>query len=224
MNIFSLDSPFVRFFEKLFNLVLLNILFIICSIPIVTIGPSLTAVYWVTLKMVRNEEGGIIQDFFHSFVMNLKQGIFVGIIVLGVGVFLGFEIFWTYQLSELGALFDKFIFLFIIFVSAVYLMTVTYVWPLLAKYNNSTMQLFRTSVALAVRHLFATVLMGAITAFPILMLMFTIASQALALLFLILIGIPAIAYLHSIFMVRIFDQYLPAEPDENEDDASSLSE
>lgn len=217
MKLFNPDSPLMRFFEKAANCFVLNVMLIICSLPIITIGPAITAVYWVALKMVRNEESGIIQEFLHSFRVNLKQGIIVGLIVLGFGVFLAFELYWTYQIVQDGFFFDKFVFAFLIFMSAVYIMTSSYIWPLLAKYNNSTKQLFRTATALAVRHIMATVVIGVIAAIPIIMLMYSLTTQAFALLFYLLLGIPAVAYFQSIFMVRIFDQYPTSDAEESED-------
>lgn len=211
MKLFNMDSPLMRFLEKIFNLTFLNWLMLICSIPIVTIGPAVTAAYCVAMKMVRNEEGGIFQDFVHSFRVNLKQGIVVGLIVVGVGVALAFEIYWMYQISQFGALFDKLIFYVLIFLAAVFLMTVSYVWALLARFNNSTKQLFRTARALAVRHILASIVMGVIAAIPVLMMLYSMASLTLAGLFYLWLGIPAIAYLQGIFMLRIFDQYMPKE-------------
>lgn len=221
MKLFSMDSPLMSFLEKLGHIMLLNWLMLICCIPIVTIGPAVTAVYWVTLKMVRNEEGGLVQDFFHSFRVNLKQGIVVGLIIVGIGTALGFELFWMYQIAQLGGTFDKIVFFFFVFLAAVFIMTVNYVWALLAKFNNTTRQLFRTARALAVRHLIATVVMGVISIVPIVMLMYTPASMAIAVLFYLWLGVPAIAYLQSVFMVKIFDMYLPAASDEAEDETAS---
>lgn len=208
---FNGNSGLSKFLEKFANIMLLNWIMLICCIPIVTIGPAITAVYWVTLKMVRDEEGGLVQDFLHSFRVNLKQGMLVGIIVTVIGVLLGLELFWMMQISQEGALFDRLIFFLLVFFAAVFMMTVNYVWPLLAKFNNSTRQLFRTARALAVRHILATIVMGVISAAPVLMLMWTPASMTLAAIFYLFLGTPAIAYLHSILLDKIFVQYMPAE-------------
>ena len=213
MNIFNANSPLMKFLEKLANIMLLNWIMLICCIPIVTIGPAVTAVHWVTLKMVRNEEGGLVQDFFHSFRVNLKQGMVVGFIITVISVLLGLEIFWMMQIAQGGALFNRLIFFLLVFIAAVFQMTVNYVWPLLAKYNNSTRQLFRTARALAVRHIVATLAMGIVSITPIIMLMSTPASMTLAGIFYLWLGIPAIAYCNSLLMVRIFDQY-PAQDEE----------
>ena len=223
MKFFNLDSPLVRFLEKFANLMLLNWIMIICCLPIITIGPAVTAAYWVAMKMVRDEEGGIVQEFFHSFRMNLKQGIVVGLIIVGVFGFLALDIYYIYQLTQFGGMFDRFIFYILIFFAAILSMIVNYVWAVLAKFNNSTRQLFRTSLALTVRHLIASVVMGAIGLIPVAMLLWSSASFVIGISIYLFVGVPGIAYLQSIFMVRIFDQYIPAagDGDEEEDEENA---
>ena len=53
-RIFNMDNKFFTFMGKAADLILLNIIFLICCLPVVTIGASVTAMYYVTLKMVRN--------------------------------------------------------------------------------------------------------------------------------------------------------------------------
>ena len=64
------------------DLIILNLIFIVCCIPIVTIGPALTALYYMTLKMARNEETYIIRGFFKSFKENFRQAIVIWLIIL----------------------------------------------------------------------------------------------------------------------------------------------
>ena len=74
------DSGIFRFLSATADLIVLNLLFIFCSLPILTIGPALTAMHYVTLRMVRNEESHIVKDFFRSFRQNISQGIIIHII------------------------------------------------------------------------------------------------------------------------------------------------
>ena len=74
-----MDSPFMRFLSVLADLMILNFLTILCCIPVVTAGASFTAMHYVLIKMVRNEEGYIAKSFFHAFKQNLGQGIFIWI-------------------------------------------------------------------------------------------------------------------------------------------------
>ena len=67
---FGLDSPFFKVMTKVADFIILNFLVLVFSIPVVTIGPALTAMYYVALKEARGEEGYIWRDFWKSFKAN----------------------------------------------------------------------------------------------------------------------------------------------------------
>ena len=74
MNIFNSDGWFSRFFGTLGDIIIVNILFILCSIPIVTMGASMSAMYFTLLKKQRTgENGGVVKLFFKGFKDNFKQ-------------------------------------------------------------------------------------------------------------------------------------------------------
>ena len=91
-NLFNYDNPVWRFIGKFWDVLVVNLLWIICSIPIVTIGASTTAMYYVTLRLVRDEDGYTIRSFFKSFKDNFKQATAIWLIFLAVGLILGFDL------------------------------------------------------------------------------------------------------------------------------------
>ena len=78
MSFFSLDSKFSQIMGRVFDLMMLNIIFLIMCIPIVTIGANFTAMYYVTLKMIKNEETYIFRTYWKSFRENFKQAFYSG--------------------------------------------------------------------------------------------------------------------------------------------------
>ena len=74
MALFNINSSFFKFINKLLDVLLLNLLWILCSLPVVTIGAATCAAFSVTLKMVDDEEGYIVKPFFKYFKQNFKQG------------------------------------------------------------------------------------------------------------------------------------------------------
>ena len=82
-----MDNKFFVFMGRVADLMILNILCIICCIPIITIGASVTAMYYVTLKMTRNEESYIVRSFFKSFKENFKQATVIWLVALADGLF-----------------------------------------------------------------------------------------------------------------------------------------
>ena len=67
------ENPVIAFLNKMADLILLNLIFLLCCIPVVTIGPAITALYAVSLRSVRYGDGYVIQTFFRSFKQNFKQ-------------------------------------------------------------------------------------------------------------------------------------------------------
>lgn len=74
-QIFSIDNRFIQLLNKIFCAAWLNILWFLCCIPVFTIGASTTALYYVSFKLVRNEEGNITKQFFTAFRSNFKKPI-----------------------------------------------------------------------------------------------------------------------------------------------------
>lgn len=84
MYIFSMENPFFRFVGRVVDLVWINILTLICAIPIVTAGASFTAMYRVLIRIAMGEEGVITKEFFKEFKNNLIKATVVWIPVLAI--------------------------------------------------------------------------------------------------------------------------------------------
>lgn len=207
---FNLDSPLMRFLSRMADLMILNLIFLATCLPIVTIGASWTALYYVTLKMVRNEESYIVRGYFKSFKQNFKQATIMWLIAL-VFLILLFLDYRILSLSEGKGI--NFMTIGITVVSLVGAMELTYAFPVLAKFYNTIKNTFLNAFLMAVRHLPQTIVMLAI---PIAAAIFSISSGivfAYAILAWIMIGFALVAYCNSWFLVRIFDRYIPKEED-----------
>ena len=152
-GIFNYDNPVWRFIGKLGDLIILNILWIVCSIPVFTAGASTTAVYYVTLKLVRDEDDSTIRSFFRSFKSNFKQATAIWLILLAAGIVLGFD-FWFFvsgQMSLNGAVRTA-----MTAVSGglllIYLFIITYVFPLQARFYNPVKRTLFNAFFMSVRH------------------------------------------------------------------------
>ena len=79
---FGIDSKFYEVVSRIADLVVVNLLFVLCSLPIITIGASTTALYGVTKKMAENREGYIFRNYFRLFKENFKQSTIMWSILL----------------------------------------------------------------------------------------------------------------------------------------------
>lgn len=77
-GIFNMEGPVMNFITKITYSAYLNILWLVCCLPIFTIGASTTALFYVTLKVVKNEENSLTKAFFHSFKENFRQSTITG--------------------------------------------------------------------------------------------------------------------------------------------------
>ena len=95
MKFFSVDGPVYRFMSSLFHVLLLNLCFLLTSIPIVTIGASAVALFDVMLRMVDDEEGYVVKQYFKAFKANWKQGVPLGILnlIAAYAVYLDFQFY-----------------------------------------------------------------------------------------------------------------------------------
>ena len=89
MKIFDLDSPLMNVLNKMADLMWLNILTLICCIPVITAGAALTSMHYVALKIVRNEESYITRSFFKSFKTNFRQATLIWLLLMLVAAILG---------------------------------------------------------------------------------------------------------------------------------------
>ena len=100
-GIFDIDSPFIQFLAHIADLIILNIVFLICCIPFVTIGPSITALNYVTLKLAAKEDINVIRSFFKSFRQNFRQALIIWILLLGFGGLLFYDLYTLWGASGL---------------------------------------------------------------------------------------------------------------------------
>ena len=92
---FGLDSKFYKYGTLLADLIILTILWLICSIPVITIGASTTALYYVTTRQLSNREGYVSRDFFRSFKQNFLEATAMTLIlgVIAVVLFININLF-----------------------------------------------------------------------------------------------------------------------------------
>lgn len=205
---FNYDNPVWRFIGKFFDVLVLNVLWVICSIPIFTMGASTTAVYYVTLKLVRDEEGSTIKSFFKSFKENFKQATVIWLIMLAAGAVIGFDLYFFMMLRTESSMFRTVMLALFIGFSIVYLGISLFVFPLQSRFYNPVGKTLFNAFFMSIRHFFLTLGMLAIDiALPALALFVLPMLQSILFLF----GFPLIAFINSYMLAGIFDKYMPKD-------------
>lgn len=203
-RLFDVDNGFFRFMGKVFDMIVLNLITLVMCIPIITIGPSLTALYYVALKIVRDEEGYAVKGFFKSFKQNFKQGVLLEIICAVCALLLYVDLRVTYNwMTQDSNYFIRLLFFALVGLALLAIVAVGYVFPILAKFENSTKKVLINSVMMSVRHL----------PYSILMVVITVGAGVLVYIYPIAIFfvIGAAAFLHSIILRKIWDNYIKVD-------------
>ena len=125
------DNPVMNFLTIVCDIVILHFLWLLTSLPVLTIGASTTALYYTTMKCIRNGQGGVAKMFFKSFKDNFKQATGIGILALIAGFICVFDMYFAINrnLKSMMVIFT--------IMSLIYLFTVLYVFPLQAQFENT---------------------------------------------------------------------------------------
>ena len=209
-RIFNFEGPVFTFLSRLADLFWLNLIYMICCIPVITVGAATTALYYVSLKMAKDEEGYITKSFFKSFKQNFLQAtvIWLVILVIGIIMFMDLRIANGGDMAEVlnSTAVSSVVIVAVGVMVIVVCMTLTYVFPLLAQFDNTIRNTVKNAFLISIRHLPYTFLMMLITAIPVVLIWFSPA-----LLLLVLIMFSATAYINSKFLNKIFILYMPKE-------------
>ena len=216
MNILNPDSPVMRFLSRLFDLIVLNALFLICCLPLITIGASITAMYSVTLKMVRDEECYIAKAFFSSFKKNFKTATLLFIPVLLLSSFFLMDLYIITNLLAPTYAFLRYpVMALLIMLCCGYL----YLYPLLSFFDAPVKQLVKNAFLLSLGHLPTTIIVLCLHIFVFLVLG-RFPSLLVPLLSLYMFfGFAAMALLYSYYYRKVFDKHMPPEEPADEGDS-----
>ena len=207
---FDLDSPLMSALNKLADLIILNILVIICSLPVFTIGASMTALHYVVLKMVRNEEGYIIKSFFKSFKQNFRQATIIWLILLVlIGVLIGDFLILRFSAVAL----PQWLHIVILAIAIILLFATVHLFPVLSRFENTILNTYRNSFFLGILALPKSVVMMVCWIIPLVVMIF--APQIMPVVF--VLGISGPAFLNAMLYNKTFKRFEPENeivPDE----------
>ncbi len=216
MNLFNEDN----FLNKALNLcgdvIIANILFVLCSIPIITIGPSLTALYHCMLRSVKGNNNGTIKTFFRALKENFKQSfaVWISLLILFVILFLNIRF-----LQQTDSSFGKALLIGTYSITFLATIVFLYIFPVISAFQGTVKNHLRNAVLFAFMHLPSTLAIAFISVFPFLLVYM---NYDIIIVFLFcwtffLFGL--VAYMNSKLFYRMFKPYLGEEEDTTEDES-----
>lgn len=205
-NLFRYDNKFFEVLGKITDIVILNLLCIISCLPIVTIGASITAAYSVAIKMIKDEETYIVKEFIRSFKENFKTSTIVWTIMLIIGGVLLFDFYMSrLVLNELISKVLQFIFTMI---SIIYIFTLTYVFPIISKFENTTKNTMINSALISIQNLPYTIIIVILNLSPLLLINLFSSYWGHIIFLYTIIGFGIIICINSIFFDKIFNKII----------------
>ena len=220
-KLFDQDNPIIAFLARLVDAVVLHFIWLLCCIPVVTIGPATVALYYVLMKAVRNEGSRYYRMYFTAFKENFRKGMFLGLVFLaGAGLLVGAGFLYKSLYEYTGANF-----LYIMtYISAalvlVWLLVFQYAFPMLARFDNTVRKTVTNSFFLMVGNFGWTFVMAAVFAgfYALVIMLFQIFFP------LIILGYGLIALINSYILNRIFKPYVDKYLEEEEEKKKQAEE
>lgn len=208
LHFLSIDGPVYALAKKLANILFMSVLWLACSIPLITMGASTAALYCVAMKIVREEDFSISKTFFQSFKANLKQGVVFSIIFFLLGAVLYFDYMIAPSLpGTLGSIASV---LFVIFGLCV-IMVSCYTFALVSQFENTIRQTLKNAVLLSIAFFPRTLLIMAINALPFVALVFLTQFFFKFLPLWLILGPGCIAWFCAAQFCQIFKKLMPEE-------------
>lgn len=203
-KLFRIDSPFTEAMTRMFDLIALNVVFLLCCLPIVTIGASCTALHTITLKIAKGGEPPIIKSFFRAFRDNWKQATLTWLLLMAAGGFLYIDSLIANQLGT-GGLPMK---ILLGFLSILYLFVMLYIFQIQGRYQNTIRKNLQNALLMAIRQLPKTVLLAGTVILPVLVALYGPPSVFLiCIVCFLLVGCSLIACIQNRIVIKIFEYY-----------------
>ena len=203
-NSFSPNSPFYSILVQITNLVFLNILWLICCIPIFTAGAATSAMYRVLFSHISGNDDAVWTPFWKSFFSNFKQGTAIWLPLLILGIFLVYD--GIYLSSTLGLIWHPLWFAFGL-LTLFWIIITTYAFPLIARFHTPLGRCIRNCFTLFLLHPFQSFVMMLINAVPWLIMLFLPDLFWRSGIFWAMIGFSGTYYLSCRICLQLFDHH-----------------
>lgn len=208
MKFLDIDSPFMQVMGKVADLMILNLLTIVCMIPIFTAGAALTAMHYQILKIVRDEECYVVKGYFKAFRENFAQSTAIWLIMLLIALILGGDFYIMYTSdAEFHVIFKAIMGAIAIF--AVF--TLLYVFPIQAKFANTVLRTIKNALAMSILLAPKSVLMLILYAIPAFLAVFFPNIFPLVVLFGMTLPAFLAAKMYNKFFLKLEERIIEAD-------------
>lgn len=204
MNFFVIDSPLMKFLGRVGDIIVLNLIFVVTSIPIFTIGTALSALYTVSMKLVRGEDPSIIREYLKAYKRNFKTATICWLFMAAIAVLM----FADFRLI---GVFDGGIYIVLRLVLAmalgIWLLVFTYLFPYIARFENTVIHSIKNALFLSIAHVPYTFMLLGIGGGLVIITLFTSKTFVIGTIAWTFVGFAVMAYVQSYLLCRVFGKY-----------------
>lgn len=207
-RLFGVDSSVMRFMSAVADLVALNLIWLICCVPIITIGPACTAMCYVARGIANGEAPSVFKTFLGAFRDNFKQSIALFLILL-IPVCLGAAYL---LMAASGGLEHIPILKYLCYLAVVIIGVVcSYAYPLLAHFENTVYGTLKNALLLPLANPFLALVVTALNLLPVLLLLINEALFTKCIIFWLLVCCALTAVINAKMLGRLFQRFVPSD-------------
>ncbi len=196
----DMEHPVIRILNRFADLLILNFIFVFSCLPVLTVGAAWTALYSVTLRMMRGEEPYIIRSYFKAMKDNMRQATLLWLFVL----FMGIVLWLDFQSGTR----DKTVTRILLGIVCIFGVIINiYAFPLMARFENTIKNILSNALLVEIQHFPVTLAVLAITVLPPVITFLSNTLTYYGIPFWGFLGFSLTAYANSWFFHRIFEQY-----------------
>lgn len=209
-KLFNPENPVMRLLTFLCDMMYINLLFLLTSLPLFTIGASLTAMYSVLFKRIRNEDPSIAKAYFSAFKQNFKQSTLFWLPSSFLIVFLSIDVYIAHNHIGDSLSFLQYPIAILIFII---LAIIIYIFPQLAAFDTPSKQVLKNAALLSLANFPTTIFVFAVHIFLILLADLSATMLFIVLSIMMFLGIATMYYFFTLFFRRIFNKLIGGEED-----------
>lgn len=194
----------MRFLGRIGDIIILNLIFVVTSLPVITIGTALSALYTVAMKLARGEEPSILKEYMKAFRRNMKPATISWLFMAAAGVFIFVDFRLVGVFSGTAYTVMR---LLLAMIFGVWVLTFLYLFPYIARFENTVFHSIKNALFLSAAHVPSTVMMLVISVGLIVATLFTSRTFVIGTIAWFFAGFAVVAYTQAFLFVRIFAKY-----------------
>ena len=204
-SIFNLESPLMQMLTRIGDMILLNLLFLLCCIPVVTAGASIAAMHKMMQEIVYDVDSSTVKGFFRAFKANFKQATILWIIILVIMLSLGCDVLLITTYFS-GSESVKWMFVLLAVLAALVCCVLAYMIPLLVRYENTLREHLTNAAVLAIIKLPRTICLVALNLLPAIIFALSVNVFFHTLIFWLFVGFTFTTYLEVLLLKPVFTE------------------